>query len=160
MRHAPFDFGGSCLLHSVYQIKLLVAVNADQKLIGSILDSSRDVAIWEVYFGLNHQKFECLLDRVSLEFSKVESVVTEERDFVLATRLDHVKDCVDLQGLGLKNSLVVIEAEHVDMAEMLSKDQELLFLAALIVLINHDVVDTLLELLVLFPLKSVEIEHE
>ena len=97
---------------------------------------------------------------VSLQLAEIHAIIAEEGYLVLARSLYHTEDGVDFERFGLQDSLIVVKAEHVDVTKVLSKDQILLFLTALVVLINDDVVNSLLQLLVLFLLEGVQIEHK
>ena len=81
---------------------------------------------------------------VSLQLAEEHAVVAAETDLLLPARHDDLEDCVHFQRLRLEDFAHGVHFNDVNVTEVLSKDQELLLHAILLVLKQLDVVDPLL----------------
>lgn len=158
----PSDLVRYRLLSSINHVKILVVIHTDQQLVSGEFDCPGHVAVLEVNLSQNHLQFEHMLDQVSLHLSKEQSVVATQREFMLATYFEHFKNSVYFQRLLGENLLEVIYSEHINVSEVLAKQQEFFFLPIRqgVVFISHYVIYPLLQLLVLLTFKSVEVKDE
>ena len=135
-------------------------MDADHEFVGLVLDTSRHVPVCKVGLRQRHQQFEGALVHIALQLAKEHAVVPTETDLALPTRDDNVKDCVHLQRLCLEDFFHVVDFDDINVTEVLAKDYKLFCDAVMLILEQLDVVDTLLQLLVVLFLKSVDIEHK
>ena len=97
---------------------------------------------------------------ISFKFSKKHAVVATETYLSLSGCHNNVKDCVYFQGLRLENFAHSIHFDDIHVAEMLTKDEELFFDTIMLILEKLDIVYSLLQLLVIFLLKGVNVKDK
>ena len=142
--HSPGDLGRNEFLRAINHVKLVVVLDAHHELVGLVLDSARNVTVGEVNLSQAHLKVEGALLRIPLEFAEKHAVVAAEADLSLARRHNDVENGVDFQRLRLEYLAHRVDLDDVNVAEVLSKDDELLLDSVVLVFKNLNVVDALL----------------
>ena len=159
--NAPGNLGADLFLRSIDHVKLFVVLDAHYKFVGRIFDTPGYIALRKISLREAHHQFKrSTFRRVSLQFTKEHSVIATETNFAFARGHNNVKDCIDLERLGLKHLAHVVHFNYVNVTKVLSKDQKFLLDAIVLILKKLDIIDTLLQLLIVFFLKSVYIEDE
>ena len=97
---------------------------------------------------------------ISFKFPKEHAIVATEANLSLAGSHNNVKDCVYFQWLRLENLAHRIYFDDIHMAEVLTKDEELFFDSIMLILEKLDIIDSLLQLLVVFFLESVNVKDK
>ena len=97
---------------------------------------------------------------ISFKFSKKHAVVATETYLSLSGCHNNVKDCVYFQGLRLENFAHSIHFDDIHVAEMLTKDEELFLDSIMFIFEKLDIIDSLLQLLVVFFLESVNVKDK
>ena len=161
LRNAPGHFGADLFLCAVDHIKLLIVLDTHYKFVWRVLYASWDIALREVGFCEWHYEFKCsAFRRVSLQFSEEHAVIATETDFTFARRHYNVKDSVHLKRFRLKYFTHIVNLYNVNVAEVLTEDKKLFLDAIVLIFKKLDIVDTLLQLFIVFFLKSIDIEDE
>jgi len=84
------------LFGSIYEVKLLVLINAHYKLIRTVLHSARHILVYKIAFRRRHHELEGLLCQVAIDFCEVHPVVPAEAQLVVfeAACPEQVEYCV------------------------------------------------------------------
>jgi hypothetical protein len=90
----PTNFVRNHLFYAVNHVEKLVIIYTDEEFVLTELNSARDVAVLEVHLSEYHLEFKNILDKVTLDFGKIEAVITAERQFLLAAHSYHFENCV------------------------------------------------------------------
>ena len=158
--NSPCNFGTHLLLGTVDHVKLLVVLDTHYKLVWLVLDTSRYITLGEVRLCQRHHKFKCSFCRIALQLAKEHAVITAKADFTFSCRHNDVKDSIDFERLRLQHFAHIVYLDNVNVAKMLSKDEELFLDAIVLVLEQLDIIDTLLQFFVIFLFKSINVEDE
>ena len=97
---------------------------------------------------------------ITFKFSKEHAIVAAEANLTLAGRHNNVKDCVYFQRLRLENFAHRIYFDDIHMAEVLTKDEELFLDSIILIFEKLDIIDSLLQLLVVFFLEGVNVKDK
>ena len=156
----PCDLCADLFLRSIYQIELIIILDTDCKLVWYVFDTTRNISVSKVSLCQRHNQFKSALIWISLELSKEHAVVSTEADLALFRGHDDVKNCVDLERLGLKYLAHAVDFYDIYVTKVLAKNEELFLDSVVLVLEELDIIDALLQFLVVFLLKGVHVENE
>ena len=97
---------------------------------------------------------------ISFKFTKEHAIVSTETYLSLARSHYNVKDCVYFKRLRLENFAHRIYFDDIHVAEMLTKDEELFLDSIMFIFEKLDIIDSLLQLLVIFFLEGVNVKDK
>mmetsp|Transcript_23175 Transcript_23175/g.30897 ORF Transcript_23175/g.30897 Transcript_23175/m.30897 type:complete len:227 (-) Transcript_23175:1357-2037(-) len=158
--NTPRDLGSDQFFRPIDQVKLLIALNAHHEAVGLVLDAPRNVAVGEVSLCERHEKLERAFLHIFFELAEEHTIVAAEADLAFARSHNDLENSVYFQRLRLQHLAHRVHIDDVYVAEVLPEDDKLLFCAPLLILKDLDIIDTLLQLFVVFLLKGVDIEDE
>ena len=155
---APGYFSDDLLLGAIDHVELLVILDADHEFVWLVLTSTCHISVCKVSLGERNDQLIGAFLRISFEFAEEHAVVSTETDFVSAGSHDDVEDGVYFEWLGHQYLAHGVNVNDVYVAKVLPKYHKLFF--RVLILKNLHVIYTLLQLFIVFLLKSVDIEHK
>ena len=97
---------------------------------------------------------------ISFKFPKEHAIIAAEANLSFARSHNNVKDCVYFQWLRLENLAHRIYFDDIHVAKVLTKDEELFLDSIMLIFEKLDIIDSLLQLLVVFFLESVNVKDK
>ena len=156
----PCNLGAYLFLCPINQVKLIVVLNADDELVWHVLDTSWNISVRKVSLGERHYQFKCAFDWVSFELTKEHAVVTAKADLAFSRSHNDVENGVYLERFCLEYLFHGINFYNIYVAKMLSKNKEFFFDTVVLVFEELDIVNTLLQLFIIFLFESIYIKNE
>lgn len=159
-RDTPCNLGADLFFCPVDKVKLIIVLNANDELVWQVLDTSWNISVRKVSLSERHYQFKCAFDGFPFELTKEHAIVAAKADLAFSRSHNDVENGVYLKRFGLEYLFHGVNIYNIYVAKVLSKNKELFLDSVVLVFEELDIVNTLLQLFIIFLFESIHIKNE